>query len=192
MCNSKKYFLTAVLLLLSASAPAQNCENGAFGGPLFKYTRLAGKPALITGVNGGWIINKRFVLGAGYYVVTSKVSTDFIDPEYNQNLLLDFNYGGLEFEYLFIYGSRYNLTINMLLASGGLSFYLDDISKKFSYRNPLVWEPRLNFEAELYDWLHADAGVSYRIISSYEDVYGVSKDDLQGINILLTLKFGKY
>jgi hypothetical protein len=192
MLKSKIYLLITGVMLLSAAAYTQDCENGAFGAPVFKYTRLAGEPALITGVNGGWIINKRIVLGAGYYVLTSNVSSDYTDTEYNQNLLLDFNYGGLQFEYLLLYESRYNVTLNMLLGGGGLSFYLNDINRKFSGRNLLVWEPQLNFEIELYEWLHADAGISYRMISAYKEVYGISENDLQGINILLTLKLGKY
>lgn len=189
--NNFLYLLTAVILL-SAVVPAQNCESGAFGAPVFKYTRVAGKPALITGIKGGWIINKRFVLGAGYYVLASGVRSDFTDAEYNQNLMVDLNYGGLDFEYLLLYNSKYNVTINMLIAGGGLSFYLNDISKKFSYRNLLVWEPQLNVEIELYEWLHADAGVSYRLVSSYKDVYNISRNDLQGLNVIMTFKLGTY
>ena len=80
----------------------------------------------------------------------------------------------------------------MLLAGGGISFYLNDVNKKFAYSNLLVWEPQVNFEVELYDWFHADAGVSYRLISAYNEVYNISGNDLQGLNVILTLKLGKY
>ena len=192
MLKNKVIYLLNAVLILSSAVYAQNFESGAFGAPVFKYTSIAGKPAIVTGVKGGWIINKRFVLGAGYYVLTSNVSSDYRDVEYNKNLLLDMNYGGLDFEYLLLYDSRYNLTITMLLAGGGLNFYLDDINKKFSYSNLLVWEPQVNFEVELYDWLHADAGVSYRLISSYNELYNISGDDLQGLSVVLTLKLGTY
>lgn len=181
-----------LIIFFSVSAFAQSTENGAFAGPIFEYTKLAGQSALIVGGKGGWIINKRIVLGAGYYALTSNVSSDYIDEENDQNLLLDFNYGGLEFEYLVLYESRYNLTINMLMAGGGLNFYLNNSSKRFSGRNLLLWEPRLNFELELYKWLHVDTGISYRFISSYTELYGITQKDLQGVNILLTLKFGEY
>ena len=84
------------------------------------------------------------------------------------------------------------MTIGMLLGSGGLNFHIQDMNKKFSNRNLLVWEPQLNFEAELFQWLHADAGISYRMISAYTELYNISADDLQGINVLLTFKFGRY
>jgi hypothetical protein len=188
----KKFCLLPLVIFLSVSAFAQNTGNGAFAGPVFQYTKLAGQPALIVGGKVGWIINKGIVLGAGYYALTSNVSSNYINEESNQNLLLDFNYGGLEFEYLVLRESRYNLTINILMAGGGLNFYLNNNSKRFSGRNLLLWEPRLNFEVELYEWLHADAGISYRLISSYTELYDVTQKDLQGINILLTLKFGDY
>ena len=189
-----KYFIIFIagLFVLSGHTPAQNIESGAFGAPVFKYTRLVAQPALVVGGKGGWIINQKFVLGAGYYALTSNVNSNFTDPVSNKNLMLDFNYGGLEFEYLLLYESRYNVTIGMLLAGGGLNFHLQDMTKKFSNRNLLVWEPQLNFEAELFRWLHADAGISYRIISAYTELYNITADDLQGINILLTFKFGGY
>ena len=106
--------------------------------------------------------------------------------------MLRFNYGGIELEYLLLKDTKYNLSLDMLFAGGGVDFYLADVNKKFSNRNLLVWEPELNFEMELFDWLHADAGVSYRMISSYIEVYNMTRNDLQGVNFLLILKFGKY
>ncbi len=109
-----------------------------------------------------------------------------------EELLVDFNYGGLEFEYLLFYESTYNLSLSMFLGSGGINFYLKDKNTKFSNRNLLVWEPQVSFEVKLNDWLHADAGISYRMISSYTDVYDVSRNDLQGVTGILTLKLGEY
>ncbi len=189
-----KYFLSPIIFLFIFQniVSAQNCENGAFAAPVFKYTRFNDNSGLIIGVKAGWIINKRIVLGAGYYVISNEVNSGFTDTHYNKNLLLDFNYGGLEFEYLLFNKSKFNITIDMLIGSGGLGFHLKDINKGYSNRNLLVWEPGLNFETEVYEWLHADAGISYRMISSYIPVYDISNNDLQGINVLLTLKFGNY
>ena len=189
----KKYLFTILILIIySVSSFPQSLESGAFGAPVFKYSKFVGQSALIAGVKAGWIINKRIVLGAGYYVLSSDVNSGFTDTHYSQNLLLDFNYGGLEFEYLLLYESKFNITVDMLLGSGGLSFHLKDINKGYSNRNLLVWEPGLNFETTIYEWLHADAGISYRMISSYIPVYDISKNDLEGMNFLLTLKFGSY
>ncbi len=179
------------VLLISVSS-AQELESGAFAAPVLKYTKLVNQSALIIGGKIGWIINKRIVLGAGYYALSSNVKSSEFNSEYNKNLMLRFNYGGIELEYLLLKDTKYNLSLDMLFAGGGVDFYLADVNKKFSYRNLLVWEPEINFEMELFDWLHADAGVSYRMISSYIEVYNMTRNDLQGVNFLLILKFGKY
>ncbi len=189
-----KYFFILIISLsvFSNLVPAQSCENGAFGAPVLKLTKIAGSTGIIAGGRAGWIINKRFVLGAGYYILANDVSSDYLVQPDNQNLLIDFNYGGLEFEYLILYESTYNFSISMLFGSGGLNFYLKDKNTKFSNRNLLVWEPQLSFELKINDWLHADAGISYRMISSYLDVYDVTREDLQGITGTLTFKLGEY
>ena len=181
-----------ISVLLIAVSSAQELESGAFAAPVLKYTKLVNQSALIIGGKIGWIINKRIVLGAGYYALSSNVKSSEFNSEYNKNLMLRFNYGGIELEYLLLKDTKYNLSLDMLFAGGGLDFYLADVNKKFSYRNLLVWEPEINFEMELFDWLHADAGVSYRMISSYIEVYNMTRNDLQGLNFLLILKFGKY
>jgi hypothetical protein len=189
-----KYFLIFIisLSLIPPLTPAQTCDNGAFGAPVLKFTKIAGNTGIIVGGRAGWIINKRFVIGAGYYTLANEVSSDYMVPPDNKRLLLDLNYGGLEFEYLILYESTYNLSLSMLFGSGGLNFYLKDENKKFSNRNLLVWEPNISFEVKINEWLHADAGMSYRMISSYTDVYNISRNDLQGITGILTLKLGGY
>ena len=80
----------------------------------------------------------------------------------------------------------------MFLGSGGINFYVKDNSARFSNINLLVWEPQVNFEVKFNDWIHAAAGISYRMISSYTDIYDVSRNDLQGLTGILTLKLGEY
>jgi len=190
----KFYYSTSIIcILLIGSLNAQGFESGAFGAPVFKYTHLANQPALMVGGKGGWIINRRFVLGAGIYALTSDVKSPYIIEQSSQSLMFNFNYGGLEFEFLLLPQSKYNLTFDMIFAGGGVEFYNPNKSStKYGSVDLLVWEPGLNFEAELFKWLHADAGISYRIISSYKETYNITKDDLQGLSFLLTFKFGAY
>ena len=188
-----KFLFTILILIIStASFFAQGFESGAFVSPVFKYTRFINQEALVIGGKGGWIINKKFVLGAGYYVLTSDVKTSYHDAQNHQDVMMNFNYGGLEFEYLFLYDSKFNISLDMLLGGGGESFYIQNNSKNYGTANLLKWEPQLSMEIELYTWLHADAGISYRMISSNYEIYNVSRNDLQGINVLLNFKIGEY
>ncbi len=189
---NKLFFIIFIACFLTISAAAQNFESGAFAAPVFKYTKLIDQSALVIGVRGGWIINKSIVLGAGYYALTSNIKTPYFDTQNNQTVMMNLNYGGLEFEYLFVRDTKFNLSVDMLFAGGGTEFYVRDNSKKYSNTNLLVWEPQINFEIELYSWLHADAGISYRMIWDNYDIYNVTKDDLRGMNVSLTFKIGKY
>lgn len=148
----------------------------------------------MVGGRGGWIINQRFVLGAGIYALTSNIQTPTTNGQSSQPATINFNYGGLEFEFLLLKQSKYNFSMAMLCAGGGVEFYYNKgkTSSFSSSRDLLVWEPQLNFEVKLYKWLHADAGASYRIISSYTEGNNVTKDDLQGASFQLTFKFGAY
>lgn len=189
---NKFIYVTFIILIFSTNSFSQDFESGAFAAPVLKYTKLIDQSSLIIGVRAGWILNKHLVLGAGYYVLTNGVKTSYHDNESNQSILMNFNYGGLEFEYLLLNDNRFNLSLEMLLGSGGQNYYVENENKNFGTASLLVWEPQLNMEIKLYDWLHADAGISYRLISSNYILYGVTRNNLQGVNILLAFKFGKY
>ncbi len=189
-----KYFLIILISLFTFSQflQAQSCDNGAFGAPVLKFTKISGSSGIIAGGRAGWIINKRLVIGAGYYALANEVNSNYLIQPGNKDPLIDFSYGGLEFEYLLLYETTYNLSLSMLFGSGGLNFYLRENNTKFSNRNLLVWEPQISFEVKLNEWIHADAGISYRMISSYAEIYNVTREDLQGITGILTLKLGSY
>lgn len=190
--NKFTRILFTVCILSTATISAQSMESDVFAAPVFKYTRLVNQPALIIGGKGCWIINKHLALGAGYYALTSNVRSNYFDVQNNQEVLLNFNYGGLEFEYLLFKDPLFNLWLGMLTAGGGVEYYVPNRSKNYPYTNLLVWEPQINFEVKIFEWLHADTGLSYRIISDIYRLFNVTKNDMQGINILLTFKIGEY
>lgn len=185
-------YITFIILILSTTSFSQNFESGAFAAPVLKFTRLINQSSLLLGVKGGWIINKKIVLGAGYYASAGGVKTTYIDNQSNQNIMMNFNYGGLEFEYLLFDDTGFNISLDMFFGGGGQNFSIGNVNKNYGNASLLVWEPQLNLEYKLYDWLHTDAGISYRLISGNYVLYSVTRDDMQGIDILLTFKIGKY
>ncbi len=181
--------------MLIGISKAQGFESGAFGAPAIKYTRIVNQSALIIGGKWGWVINKRFAIGTGFYSLVTGINTHYIDAQSGQTILFKFNYGGLELEYLVLSDSKFNITLDILLAAGGQNFYAEknnNAKTNFGTSNLLAWEPQINFEYELYDWLHIDAGFSYRMISSYNQIYNVEKNNLEGTTFLMNFKFGKY
>jgi hypothetical protein len=188
------FFLFGIVLCSEPLFPQQN-DGGAFGAPVIKFTSIGGQNATLVGGRFGWVIDESIVLGGGFYGLTSKVKTNVIDPVSGQDVLLGFNCGGLELEYIFLSDSKIHASLDMFFAGGGLTYSVHDKSvahTNYYSQDLLLWEPQANIEFEITDWFHLDAGVSYRIITSYDIMYGISKDDLKGISALLTFKFGRY
>lgn len=183
------------LLLFSNPFYAQENNSGAFGAPVVKFSSLAGKDAVFTGGRFGWIINKSIVLGGGFYSLVNSVKTGQVDPVSGQDVRLGLNCGGLEFEYIFFPESKFRASVEMFFAGGGVTFSVPDKSVAHtSYYSDdlLLWEPQVNVEYEIVDWLHIGTGVSYRIITGFDAANGIYRDDLKGLSALITFKFGRY
>jgi hypothetical protein len=190
----KHYYCIAFIFFFAAILNAQQFKGGAFGAPEIKITKLVDQSALLVGGRLGWIINKHFVLGGGFYSLVSNINTGMTDVE-GKSYYLGFSYGGLELEYVFLPDNKFNFSADMLFAGGGVSYSVKNKNAEDSYdltQDLLVWEPSLNFELKTLSWMHVDFGLSYRFISQFDKFYNTSKSDLQGFNFLLILKFGEY
>jgi hypothetical protein len=169
---------------------------GTFGAPSVKYTSISNQNALILGGRFGLVINESIVIGGGFYGTISGINTRFTDEPSRQKVMLNMNYGGLEFEYILFPHSPIHGSIEILLAGGGLYFGVSDNSvphKSYSKLDLLVYEPSVNIEFNSLNWLHINLNISYRIITSYNHAaYGISKDDLTGPSVGLIFKLGSY
>ncbi len=185
----------AIALIFFQTIKAQDNYYGAFGAPELKVTRILGQNALITGGRFGWVIDHQFVLGGGIYALTSTINLNLYDPISGEKLQLGFNYGGLEFEYIFFSEEKVHTSVDMLCAGAGVTYSVPDKSKPHSSyfsQNLLVWEPQLNLEVNVLKWLHIDAGASYRLVSSFQSYYGLNDKNLEGLTGVITFKFGSY
>ena len=174
---------------------AQN-KYSAFGAPSIKYASFLNQSALILGGKFGFVINDNIVIGGGFYGMINDVHTGFIDFPSGQNMVMNFNYGGLELEYIFLPGSLIHGSLEILLAGGGLYYAVSDNSlphDNYAKLNLLVYEPSFNIEYNALNWLRIVLNMSYRMITSYDFVsYGVNKKDLNGLSVGLILKLGNY
>lgn len=187
-------------LILSSSTNAQDVSNGAFGEASLKISNIFGQSAILTGGRFGWVIDSSIVLGGGIYALASNVNTDITDPVSGQQVMLGFNCGGIELEYIFFPGSIVHASVEMLLAGAGTTYKVSNKSvPHFGYfsQNLLLWEPQVNIEFNIVYWLHLDTGVSYRICTtpgtlSFYNTGGISLKDLEGYSVLFSLKFGSF
>jgi hypothetical protein len=125
--------------------------------------------------------------------MVSNVQTSNIDASGSQTVNLGFNYGGLEFEYIFFPDEILHFSAGILLAGGGTAYTINSVSRsRYATQDLLVWEPRFNIENSPLKWLHFDLNLSYRFVRNYNTYAGIRKEDLSGLSIGLIFKFGSY
>jgi len=194
-------FIAMLILVLLAAAPCRaqeervlidgEIENGGFGGPGLKATRLNGERALLLGGRGGWIINHTFMIGGAGYGLVTNVRANLVDPIHKN---IDCGYGGLDLEYIPFSGSLLHPSFAVLIGGGGVG-YRDEAGDEFNRYHRMdgffVLEPNAAIDLNVTHFFRLSAGVSYRIIAGLSSV--VSRDaDLSGPSALLTFKFGSF
>jgi len=156
-------------------------ENGGYGAPAFKMTRLNGTDAVLTGARGAWIMNHSFALGGAGYVLANNV--DF--PAYTQNLELA--YGGLTLDYIYVPIDKVALTAG-LLVGGGFFDFNDNLSGNDGI---YVAEPEVSAQYEFTKNFRTAITASYRGVSGV-DLPGMSNDKLSGFAYGVALNFGTF
>jgi hypothetical protein len=122
----KKNLMFLVALLCSASMNAQmqtlvgeNFTSGGYGGPVSKIGIFNGKPVMLSGGKGAWIINHKLAIGGGgYSMVTDLKSGEISNNE--KPLFMDLNYGGFELEYIINSDKLVHFTIHSMFGRGTL------------------------------------------------------------------------
>ena len=83
-----------------------NVDSGFFLAPDFKFTEVDGKFANLAGVYGGWLIDRKLVLGGGGYFLTNR------DDDFKMT------YGGFVAEYFFRSDQLVNFSVKGLVGGG--------------------------------------------------------------------------
>lgn len=86
-----------------------NVESGFLVAPDFKFTDVNGDFANLAGAYGGWVIDKKFLIGGGVYTLTNGSGAD------------DMTYGGGVFEYFVNQGSLVNVSVRGLVGGGSVT-----------------------------------------------------------------------
>lgn len=170
-------------------------DDGAFFAPVVRISAMKGQTVALAGGRGGWIINKNFVLGGGFYGLESNLYDDTIDPLNGSRPLVRINYGGIDLEYIFNPGSPLHASVEVLLAGGGISFKQKNDklpSSPFFPVSLLAWEPQLNIEYIAGDWIHLSLGFGYRWFTGFENYYGLEISRLNNFSGIFAIKLGKF
>ena len=181
-------------------------SNGGFGGPVVKYVQINGKPGVLVGGRGGWIINHSFVIGGGGYGLANDIKANGSDLQdllivTNFNTFINFGYGGLELEYIIQSDKLLHFSIYTLLGAGAVSYRFEYFNNTIYNRDQeiqespkdafFIFEPAVNAEVNVVSFMRINAGISYRFIAG-ADLGDLRNSDLAGPSAALTLKFGKF
>jgi hypothetical protein len=169
---------------------------GGFGGPVVKFSRMAGEDAVINGGRGGVIINRRLVLGGGGYSLSSEnIRTGFrFDNTEPASLRLD--YGGLEVEYITRPSELVHVTFYTLFG-GGQAYYESvretsgTVSTQRLDSDVIVIEPAVTLELNVTRWFRTGIGFGYRYVNG-SDLPLATDGALGGGAGTLSFKFGRF
>jgi hypothetical protein len=172
--------------------------NGGYGGPVQRFSTVAGKSVVFSGAEGGWIVNHRFVLGgAGYGLATQNIRNDgaVLRDTKGRAPVVELGYGGVTFGYVQQPMKLVHLTAQVLVGGGGLTYDTEDIAGVRPEDAPtdafFVVEPSVHGELNVARFFRVGVGAGYRYISGAR-LDGLSDRDLRGVSASLTFKFGRF
>jgi len=174
-----------------------NLQSGAYIGPAFKFSNINSHPGTFVGFHGGWVINNRFVIGAGFYELIGNIDLRTIEiaiPETlsQQSNYLGMRYGGVEFEYIHQHYRKIHLVASLLLGSGSVGTReRGTLFIKNGDRTFFVAEPGLMLEFNILPFLRLTMGVSWRFIERFSSPV-IDSSEIQGINGMLFIKLGSF
>lgn len=172
---------------------SRNRHNGGYGALSFGYTEIDGKDAFLMGARGSWVIDHTFAIGlGGCGFVNNTNYRNWIDNEINNDLAG--GYGGIYLEPILAPRLPVHISVPVLLGVGGIA-RIDD-------RNPELWttdqedvylvfEPSVELEFNMTRHFRLAGIVGYRYTSKIE-MQNVNPDMLEGLNIGLIMKFGRF
>jgi hypothetical protein len=204
--------MVILLLVISFSYPtmakdktlfSSEIESGWYGGASFKVGTIMDETGYFAGLQGGWIINHRFVLGGKGYMLVNPVEVEGL-----QNIEVGFGYGGILLEYLFTSNHLLHVTVESVIGLGGV---YNDIKDYSEYHDPLdytgdacfVAEPGINMMLRVTRKFRIGVGASYRYVNGIDYDAGkssvprvdydlISDSDLTGMSAQIIIKFGSF
>jgi hypothetical protein len=188
------------LILTSTTAAAQEPETvsamstdlqdyGGFLGLDVRFGDMSDEFAAFVGAHGALLLKHRVYLGmAGYGLATDEARAQIGGPDAGPPL--EMGYGGLLVGYVVPTPGLVQLTVDALLAGGGVKYDgtvasgIDD-----EWDGVFVFEPNAGLELKLARILRLGFGAGYRLVGGV-DTPGLSDDDLRGVTGTARIRVG--
>lgn len=171
-------------------------RNGGYGALSFSYTQIDGKDAFMAGARGSWIIDHSFAIGLGGCGFINDINYRNLNNNDLDNNLAG-GYGGIYLEPIVAPRLPVHLSFPVLFGVGGITSIEDDRNWDDWVFNDsrddvfLVFEPAVELEFNMTRHFRLAGSIGYRFTSKV-DISNVNPDILEGTNIGIVMKFGKF
>lgn len=177
-------------------------SHGAYGSFGVGYTSIAEKEAILLNFKGAWVINHSISFGfagTGFFNNLNKGIANYDD-------YLGGGYGGFYFEPILLAKSPVHFAFPILIGGGGISsipynywdWNWDNTYHPYNYDYDVFFlvEPGVELELNMVKFFRIAIGASYRwtngiILQNSQGEY-VPKDVMDGANVYINFKFGKW
>lgn len=177
---------------------SKGSSTGGFGAAVLKVGPLDSRSVVFLGLRGGFVINRTFVIGAGFYGTSGLLAHSMSGSMYGNT---SFGYGGLELEYLIestklLHGSV--ITHFGIGSFAGDDYYYNDSyyrNRSFLSSPSFVFEPAANAELNISRWLRIALGIGYRFVTGTSYYIGdvfYNNNSVSGTFGMLQIKIGPY
>jgi len=211
----KKIVLALLVLITAQQAWAQHAQMeslfgnkgnqkkkvtvGGYGTAIGKLTPINGKLGVLTGLQGGVLLNNRLMLGAGGYGLVNSIKAPKLNVPDEKDQYIRLWYTGLMAEYTFNPTKLVHFTAGALVGGGGVGrderhhgwHNDDDHHGWYGGSGFFVAEPFAGVEVNITSYLRLDVGGSYRFIQG-SNTPGLSDSDLSGGAFHVGIKAGKF
>ena len=174
---------------------------GAYGTAIGKLTPINGKLGVLTGLQGGVLLNNKWMFGAGGYGLANSIKAPKLNVPNEQDEYIQMWYTGLMAEYTHNSNKLIHWSAGALLGGGGVGrderhhgWHNDDDDRHHGWNGGsgfFVAEPFVGVELNITSYLRLNVGGSYRFISGSETP-GLKDSDLSGGAFHVGIKAGKF
>jgi hypothetical protein len=171
-------------------------SNGGYGAISFSYTQLDGKDAFMMGARGSWIIDHSFAIGLGGCGFVNDLNHHhWMDNDLTYNLAG--GYGGIYLEPIIGPRLPVHISFPVLFGVGGITNIANgnwENNWMFDNGNEdefLIMEPAVELEFNMTRHMRLAGSFGYRFTSDIE-MDNTNPDVLEGFNVGIVLKFGKF
>ncbi|MBU0488006.1 MAG: hypothetical protein KKD31_08665 [Bacteroidetes bacterium] len=211
----KKIIITSIFAAIVAAGFAQNDQtlqttpkdqemktllgsdvsHGGYGALTMGVTNINGETGMTTGIRGAWVIGHSISLGIA---ANGFVSDFFWSDRLSSQTGLTGGYGGLLIEPIILPRSPVHVSFPCVIGVGGVANLQRGVwaYNEYDYYASdadvfIVFEPAAEVELNVTRFFRLGIGASYRIVNDL-DLFGVSSEALDGLNVGVSIKFGKF